>query len=145
MGQLQRLQTGAGVRIIGNGITIGFCTNLSFTRQQNVKVINEIDNPYPRELAPTTYMVSGNLAGFRAANMGGLDGATLMNISTVRDFFYQKYVQLQVVDRVSDKVIYTIQNVMFDSDSWNIGTKSVITFSASFKGTFISSEVSTVF
>jgi hypothetical protein len=64
-----------------------------------------------------------------------------MDISTISHFFYQKYVVIEVVDRLSNKVLYTIQKVLFESDSWNVQSKTIVTFSATFRGIFISNEV----
>jgi len=137
----QQLQPGAGVILRINGSVVGFATALSFSRSQNIKVIHEIDNPFARELAPTTYSVSGSLGGFRVRDQGGLDGPGIMDISTIQSFFYQKYAVIEVVDRLSNKVLYTIQKVLFENDSWTVQARGIITFSANFRGIFISNEV----
>ena len=136
------LQTGAGVKLIINGSIVGFATGLSFTRQSNSKFIYGIDSPIPQEIALTTYGVQGTLTGIRVRDGGGLDGPGIMDLSTVSKFFNFKYCNIEVVDRATNKTIYTIQKSVFDSDSWSIQAKSIITFSANFKGTFVKSEVS---
>lgn len=137
----QFLQTGSGVKIVANGRVIGFATGLAFQRTQSTKTIYELDNPLAREIAPTTYSVSGSLSGIRVRDQGGLDGASLMDLSSIQSFFYQKYCVIEIVDKLTNKVIYTFQYVMFDSDSWQMNAKSVITFNANFKAVFLSNEV----
>jgi hypothetical protein len=138
----QQIQVGAGVVIKINGKVIGFATSLNFTRSQNLKTIYEVDNPMAVEIMPTTYSVSGSLTGFRLRDSGGLDGTTIqaMDLSTINSFFYQKYVVIEVVDRITSKTIYTFRSVLFDQDSWNITNKNIITFNANFRAIFVSNE-----
>lgn len=136
------IQSGAGIKLIINGSVVGFATGLQFTRTTNTKYIYGIDSPVPQEIAKTTYSVQGSLTGFRLRDSGGLDGYGIMNESTIAAFFNFKYATIEVVDRLTNKTMLTIQKVVFDNDSWNIQTKQIITFNANFKGTFIQTEVS---
>lgn len=138
----QVLQAGASVRLIINGITLGFATGLSFTRSTASKYIYGIDSPYAQEIVNTTYSVGGTLTGVRVRASGGLDGFGIMDLSTLQSYFNQKYCTLEIVDRSSNKTMYTIQKVVFDQDSWTIQARSIITFSGNFKGVFVSNEVS---
>lgn len=134
------IQTASSVRLSINGKVVGFCTSLAFSRSTATKYIYEIDNPIPKEIMPTTYSIQGSMTGIRLRGAGGLDAPQIMDISSVAKYFTQKYITIEVIDRVSSKVIYTIQKCMFDTDSWNISVKNVITFSGNFKGTFVSSD-----
>lgn len=138
----QILQTGAGVKLLINGSVVGFATGINFSRSQGIKVTYEIDNPFPVELAPTTYLVQGALTGLRLRDSGGLDGGKIMDISTPQKFFLQKYVSIEIVDRVSGKTLFTIQKAMFDQDSWTIAARQMIGFNATFKGVFVENEAS---
>lgn len=138
----QLIQTGSGVKLIINGSVVGFATGISFTRSTNTKYIYGIDSPLPQEIVKTTYSVQGSLSGIRLRDSGGLDGPGIMNESTISAFFNFKYATIEVVDRLTNKTILTIQKVVFDNDSWNIQTKQVISFQANFKGTFVQTEVS---
>lgn len=100
----------------------------------------EVDSPYAAEIMPTNFTVNGTLTGIRLRDNGGLDGSKIMDLSKIQSIFYQQYTSLVVVDRVTNKNIYTFSKVMFDSDSWTISAKNVITFSASFKAVFITNE-----
>lgn len=139
---IQMLQSGGAAKVIINGIVIGFATSLSFSRSISTKFIYGIDSPIAQEIAPTTYSVQGNLNGLRIRSSGGLDGVGAMDISSLQKLFNFKYATIEVVDRVSNETFYTIQNVVFEQDSWTIQAKSLITFSASFKGKFVTNESS---
>jgi hypothetical protein len=141
MGNTQVIQSGAGVRVSINGSVVGFATSLSFTRTTSTKVIYGIDSPVPAEIAPTVYSVQGNLSGFRLRDSGGLDGTGIMNVSSVYAFFAQKYCTIEVVDILTNVTMYQFNKVIFDQDSWNISTKQLVTFSASFKAVFVQNEV----
>lgn len=138
----QVLSTGAGVVLKINGNTVGFATGIGWQRSQSLKTIYEIDNVFAREIAPTVYSIAGNLTGLRLIGGGGLDGPEIMDLSSVAAFFYQKYVTIEIVDKKTNKVTNTFQNVLFESDSWQINAKQVTTFSASFKAVFMSNDVS---
>jgi hypothetical protein len=137
------LQVGAGARLIIGTRVIGFASGINYTRSQNLKTIYELDNLVPAEIAPTTYSVQGTVNGFRIRGSGGLDGSGSMDLSTLAKLFSQKYVTIELIDIQSGKIFASIQGCIFESDSWQIANKSLVTFSGSFRGTFISNEAST--
>lgn len=139
----QNLQHGAGIKLNINGSLIGFATGINYSRTTASKYIYEIDNPFPVEIAQTTYGVSGTLTGLRIRDSGGLDGYGIMDVSSISSYFNFKYATIEIVDRVSGKTLANIQKVVFDNDSWSVQNKNVITFSANFKGVFVSNEAST--
>ena len=138
----QNLQNGSGIKVLINGNLCAFATGINFTRSTNTKAVYEIDNPFAREIMTTTYSVSGSLTGLRVRGSGGLDGAGIMNASTASSFFTQKYCVIEIVDILSKVTLYTINQVVFDQDSWNIQNRQMLTFSANFKGIFMRNEVS---
>lgn len=142
-GLQQVLQTGAGVVIRANNTSIlGFATGLTFTRTLSIKAVHGVDSFQPSELIPSSYQINGTLTGIRIRDSGGLDGTGLMNASTVNSIFNQQYVVLEIVDRLTGVTIYKFIDTLFDSDSWSIQNKQVISFSANFKARFLQSEVS---
>jgi hypothetical protein len=139
---MQMLQAGAAIRVSINGSVTAFATGLTWSRSLNTKVIYELDSPFAKEIMPTTYAVQGTLAGFRIRGSGGLDGYQIMNSSTAAAFFNQKYCLIEIVDILSGVTMYTFQKAVFDTDSWNLQNKQLLTFSASFKAVFIQNEQS---
>lgn len=137
----QLLQHGAGVRLVVNGVIIGFATGLTFTRSTSSKFIYGIDSPYAVEIAKTAYSVQGTLTGLRIRDSGGLDGVGIMDESNASAYFNSKYCVMEIVDRATNKNMFTIQKVIFDQDSWSIQAKQLVSFSANFKGIFVSNEV----
>lgn len=138
----QVIQTGPGVKLSINGIICGFATGIQYQRSIATKEIYVIDTPLPQEIMPTTYSVRGTLTGLRIRDSGGLDGYGIMDLSDLGKYFDLKYATIEVVDRATNKTIATIQKVLFDTDSWNISARAPISFSATFKGTFVTNEIS---
>lgn len=134
---LESILHGAGLKLYINGVVIGYATGINFTRSQGVKPIYELDSPFVAELMPTTYSISGSLSGIRIREVAGLDTNGIMDLNTVQAFFLQQYVDIELVDRRSGKVVWTIQRCIFSQDSWSVSARSISTFSANFMGTFI--------
>lgn len=139
---IQMIQAGAAVRVSINGNVVAFATGLTWSRSLNTKVIYELDSPFAKEIMPTTYAVQGTLAGFRIRGSGGLDGYKIMDSSTAAAFFNQKYCLIEIVDILSGVTMYTFQKAVFDTDTWSLQNKQLLTFSTSFKAAFISNEQS---
>lgn len=137
----QEVLNGAAIRISINGRVVGFATGVSFTRNQGMDAIYEVDNPFPAEIRPTRYSVVGSLTGIRTRGSEGLDGAGIINTASINSFFSQSYCVLEIVDRATSIVLYKIHNVMFDNDSWSINARSLVTFNARFTGQFMSTEL----
>jgi hypothetical protein len=136
----QILQAGSGVLVKLNGNLAGYATGMNFVRILETKVVKEIDNPFAAEIMPTSYSVQGTLTGLRVRGSGGLDGYGVMNVATPLNYFTQQYCVIEVVDILSKITIYTFQKVVFDQDSWNIQSRALLTFSASFKAVFVQNE-----
>jgi hypothetical protein len=134
---------GAGVIVKVNKGVIGFATGITYSRDQGIKPIYEVDNPFPAEITPTRYLVAGALAGFRLSNSGGLDGQGVMDLSNVANFFTQKYVTLEIVDRKTNLPLFYVNRCLFDKDSWRTEVKQIVTFTVNFLGIWASNEIST--
>lgn len=140
---LQQRQVGAGIVVKVNGNVVGYATSIQYNRQLGVKPIYGIDSPFIREIGITgPYQVTGTMAGFRLRDSGGLEGQAVMNASNPDDYFNQKYVSLEIIDRLSGASIGIISQAIFLADSWNIDARNPVTFSASFIGVFINNELS---
>lgn len=139
----QELVSGAATRILINGKVVGFATDVSIRRSQGVKVIHGIDIVAPQEIAVTgPYECSGSMNGFRVRSFGGHDGFGIVNASTLRDMFNQKYATIELLDRKTNVVYARVVGVIFDADSIQTTVKGVNTFSASFKGMWVYNETS---
>jgi hypothetical protein len=139
----QFLQAGAGARLLINNQVVGFASGISFTRSQNLKTIYELDNMVPAEISPTTYSVQGTLTGFRIRGSGGLDGFSIMDISTLAKAFTQKYVIIELIDMSNGKTFASITNCLFEADSWQVASRALVTFNGNFRGIFVTNEAST--
>jgi len=135
--------TGAAIRLLVNGKVIGVGTSINYQRDQGIKPIYGIDIAVPQELAITgPYMVRGSINGLRTRETGGFDGLQVVNASTLADYFNQKYCVIELVDRKTGITIAKIDKVMFNSDSMQVSARAVTTITASFIGTFLSTEIS---
>lgn len=130
------LLTGGGIRLVINGSVVGFATSIQVSRSVNTKPIYELDSQIPAEIMTTNYAVSGSLQGIRMRNIS-LDALGIMNASSPEAILAQKYCTIEIVDRVTNKTMYTIRNVLFDGESFSIQNKAIMSFSASFKGIFM--------
>lgn len=140
---LQQTQVGSGIVVKVNGNVVGYATSIQYNRSIGVRPIYGIDSPFIREIGITgPYQVTGTLSGFRLRDSGGLEGQAIMNASNPDDYFNQKYVSLEIIDRLSGSAIGTISQAIFVSDSWTISAKAPVTFSAQFIGVFITNELS---
>ncbi len=135
--------TGAAVRLMVNGKVIGIGTSINYQRDQGIKPIYGIDITVPQELAITgPYSVRGSISGLRTRDSGGFDGLQVINASTLADYFNQKYCVLELIDRKTGITFAKIDKVMFNSDSLQVNARSTVTISASFIGTFLTTEIS---
>lgn len=137
------VQTGSGVLIKVNKAVVGFATGITYSRSQGTKVIYEIDSPFPVEIMPTRYGISGQLTGFRLRGSGGVDGQGILDLSNVQNYFAQKYVTFEVVDRKTNLPIFFVNRALFDNDSWRVDAKSIMSFTVSFVGFWAGNEIST--
>ena len=135
--------TGSAVRLLVNGKVIGIGTSFSYQRDQGIKAIYGVDIVTPQELAVTgPYIVRGQINGLRTRASGGFDGLQIVNASTLADYFNQKYCTIEIFDRKTNITLAKIDRVLFNSDTMQIQARQVVTISATFIGTFLSTEIS---
>jgi hypothetical protein len=138
----QNILTGAGCKVAINGTVIGFATAITWTRSAGTKPIYEIDNNFIVDQIDTNYMVSGSMSGFRLRGVGNLEAQSIVGLDNVKNVFVRNFCTIEIIDRLSSKVIASITNVIFDNDSWSVTAKSIIGFNVQFKGQFVASEKS---
>lgn len=135
--------TGASCRLIINGKIFGAATSISVQRDQGVKPIIGIDSPIPQEIAPTgPFLVKGQITGLRTRDNRGFDGLQIVNASSIQDYFNQKYCTIELVDRKTNITIAKIHKCIFHTDSFQVSARQIVTITASFTGTFMSTEIS---
>lgn len=137
------VMTGAACRLLVNGKVIGVGTSITIQRDQGVKAIYGVDSPVAQELAVTgPYTVRGQINGLRTRSSGGFDGLQVVNSSTLADYFNQKYVVIELVDRKTNVTFAKVNKVIFNADSIQVSARQVIQINASFIGTFLTTEIS---
>lgn len=141
MQQLLIAASACAVKI--NNTVIGYATSVQITKSQGMKVIHGIDNPFPQEIAITgPYMVQGTISGFRSRIQGGWEHLRAVNASTIKDYFNQHYVTLEILDRATGELIARVDKALFTTDSISVGARGVVTMDASFVGHFWTTPLS---
>jgi hypothetical protein len=137
------VMSGACCKVMVNGKLIGVATSVSIQREVGVKPLMGVDNPLPQELAVTgPYLVRGQINGLRTRSTGGFDGLQLINVSTLNDYFNQKYITIELVDRKTNTTFAKVNSAIFTADSIQAVARQPITISGSFIGTFMTTEIS---
>lgn len=137
------VMTGACVRLLVNGKVVGVGTSITIQRDLGVKPIIGIDQVTPQEIAVTgPYIVRGQITGLRTRATAGFDGLQIINASTLGDYFNQKYVTLELVDRKTNITFAKVNKVIFNTDTMTVQARQVVTITASFIGTFLTTEIS---
>jgi len=137
------IMTGAACRLLVNGKVIGVGTSITIQRNLGVKPIVGIDSVTPQELAITgPYTVTGTITALRTRSTGGFDGLQVINASSLSDYFNKKYCTIELVDRKTNITFAKVNKVIFNADTMQINARQVITITASFIGTFLTTEIS---
>ena len=129
---------GAHLKCYVNGRILGWASGVKINTRTPVKAIFGIDDSLAVELAPTTYAVQGTLQIWRGRNQGGAEGLGL--VSFAEKLLLQKYFTLELVDRVTDGVVFKAIGCLTTSQDWTISPKGLISGSISFEGMNTSNE-----
>lgn len=114
-----QLIVGAHVVCYLNGSAYSKVAGMSYQISTPNREIMCVDSVVPAELAPTRVSVSATLQLYRLRGDGGIEAAGMA--ATWRNHTQAKYFNLMVVDRLSDTVIFQIDQATVESQSWNIG------------------------
>lgn len=128
-----------GVVLYLNGKPFGRVTSFSYSSTSPRKEIYGLDSTEPFELMPTTTQCSGRIGLIRTVGDGGAEGAGM----TVQygDLPREKYFKLQLVERVSDTILFEANYCSVQSQSWAVGSKSAISGEVDFKALDWSNEL----
>lgn len=116
-----------------NGKLLGIVTGIEWTVSSGRKPVSGIDQTTVQEWVPTTYTVSGRVSVIRAIGTGGLEGIGLVGFSDTT--LLEKYLKIDLIDRSTDKVVFSAVNAVISSQNWSVSPKQVVTGSFSFEAT----------
>ena len=133
--------TGSSVFVRINQSTVGLINSISLSVQQGARYTIGIDSILPQEISITgPFLVSGAISGFRTRSSGGLSGLSLFPSGKVEEIFNQRYNMIEIVDRRTNNVLYTIRKVVFTNKDISFASGGAVVFSASFQGILYQSE-----
>jgi len=129
----------AGVICYINGKPFGRVKDFRFESSTGKKPQYAVDTLEPYELIPTITRVTGSMTLQRTVGDAGAEGAAL----TVRfeDLPRERYFSVQLIERVSDTLIFEAKYCAVTRQSWSFPEKGVVTGSVEFEAIDWSNEL----
>lgn len=134
----EKIISGPSLKCYINGDLLGIVTNFRFTVRTSHIPLRGIDVNTVQEFAPSTYTVLGSIEVVRTRGSGGLEGAGIVPFSDT--ILLEKYLRIDLLDRVTDKVVFSAINGVVTEQSWQTGPKSLMTGAFSFEATDFTNE-----
>lgn len=131
-GKVSRIVKGADLKIYINNKLFGLVLNFTWQAGNGRRPIYGIDNPEPQEIADGQNFVSGTIAVVRLRDDAGLEGYGV--VAQPHETTREKYTTITVVDRVTDRPIFTCDKARIKSQSWNVTARDMLTGSFQFDG-----------
>lgn len=132
----------AGVILYLNGKAFGRVREFSFTSATPRKPIHGIDAMEPFELMPTTSMVNGSISLYRTVGDGGAEGAAMT--TQFDNIPREKYFTLQLIERLSDTVIFEARYCSVTRQSWSAPEKGLVIGTVEFEALDWTNELRTL-
>lgn len=124
---------GAHLKAFVNGKLLGIVMSIPvWNIHSNWSELREIDSVVARQLTPRSYSCTGTVEILRGRSTGGLEGAGL--VPTAEVMLRQKYLTIEIQDRISQDIIFRALLCQVDSQQWKIDAKGLVTGTFSFKG-----------
>lgn len=129
----------AGIICYINGKPYGRVRDFSFESTTGKKPQYGLDTLEPYELIPTNTRVTGRMTLQRTVGDAGAEGAAL----TVRfeDLPRERYFSVQLVERVSDTLIFEAKYCAVTRQAWTVPEKGIVTGTVEFEAIDWSNEL----
>jgi len=122
-----------------NGVMFGLIVGLP---QWNIETAQRegrgIDSNTVQELIPGSFRVSGTFQVLRGRETGGLEGAGL--VASGRAMLQQKYINIELVDRLTDTTLFKATRCAIDRQSWSVQPKGLVMGTFGFIGSDFENE-----
>lgn len=115
----------AGIVVYVNGTPYGRVKSFSWESASSRKSIYGLDALQPYELAPTITKIVGTMAIQRTVGDGGAEGAAMT--TNFENIPAEKYCTIQLVERVSDSLIFEAKFCSITRQSWEVPEKGMVT------------------
>lgn len=127
-----RILIGPATKVRINGQDMGFVTGIQYQLSEPADEERGIDSPRPFEISSTVTQVSGSISVLMLREWEGLEGN---NITPGLPFIPQgPYIQIQVVERPGDRIIFDARDCKIDGQSWSAQPKQMVAGTFTFKG-----------
>ena len=126
-----RVISGPRLKCVINGRVFGIVTSFRYEIRSSHAPAQGLDQNTVQEWIPTTYRVSGQVGVLRLHGTGGLEGAGVVAFSD--DVLRQKYLTIELVDRVTERTVFSAINSVVSAQSWQVAAKGLLTGSFAFE------------
>jgi hypothetical protein len=128
----------AHLKVYVNGRLLGWTTGFTPRISTPVRAAGGIDTSVTFELMPTTYAVSGTMEVLRGRGQGGAEGLGMAAFA--KDLLKQKYSTIELVDRLSDAIMFKFVGCLVEDQGWEVTPKGLVRGRFSFQGLDYSNE-----
>jgi hypothetical protein len=126
------------LKVFINGRLLGWAFGIHYKKRTPVRELFGIDCSIPSELAFTTYHVQGTIQIYRGRYQGEAEGLGMSAFAN--KLLRQKYITIEVVDRITDCVISKFLECVIIDQDWNVAPKGLLSGTFSFLGIDASNE-----
>lgn len=121
-----------------NGRLLGWTSGFHPRIRTPVRRAQGIDTALTFELMPTTYEVAGSMQVYRGRAQGGAEGLGMAAFA--RNLLLQKYCTIELLDRVTDLVVFKFGSCLITEQNWDISPKGLVVGQFAFEGCEYSNE-----
>lgn len=124
--------TGAKIKLYINSSLFAIATDIDYTIDYGRSAIYGLDRYTPFELAPGQVSVRGSVKCVRLHFGGSLEDRGV--VAPESQLLSEKYISIQLVDRLTDRVLIKIDKAAVSRQSWNVESKNIVKGSFEFEG-----------
>ncbi len=121
-----------------NGKLLGIVTSIEFNVARGFAERSGIDQNTVAEFIPGNVMIAGRISVVRIRGSGGLEGLGL--VAFPDKMLLEKYNKIDLIDRSTDKVVFSAINAVITDQSWSVGAKQLMAGSISFRAANYTNE-----
>jgi hypothetical protein len=122
-----------------NARVAGFVVGMSYSIETPHRSLEAIDNISSQELAVATYKIRANFNVICPRSTLGLEGAGVAY--SLNQLPLGKYLNIILLDKVTDKIVFQMEQAVVDSQNWQIQPKGLMSGQFSVTGIVGSSDV----
>lgn len=129
----------AGIIVYLNAKPYGRVKDFAFESVTGKKAQYGLDSLEPYELIPTSTKVTGHMTIVRTIGDAGAEGAAIT--ARFEDLPRERYFTIQLVERVSDTLLFEARYCSVTRQAWNVPEKGMVTGTVEFEALDWSNEL----